>query len=837
MKGNCGTEGYSQETAVISFTTDIPCPAPTGLTASNPKSNSFDLQWTNGGAEDWVLAYKVDGAADFTELDLNVSDVTEEAGTISYTLSGLDPETDYIVKVRDNCEASYAGDGMSEWTAEVPYSTIAACSAMNPVVSDITHHAATVNWEGESASGFTVNYRVAAGDNALFEEGFENGLGSWTFTSMNAVNGIGGSGTNPAGIQSAAAHSNSYGFRLSSYSSKSSGETYDQYLVSPELTVTGTLKFYAKKYSNTSADNLYVGYSTTTSDLDAFTWDVEALDLTGSWKEFTHALPTDVKYFAFHYFGDCAYYVSVDDIAITVPTSAGAWQSQAATGNTADLTGLTAGTKYDVKVVPNCDETLESATVQFTTISDNVKHFLTAGNWNDAANWLDEEMPSIDDEAVLFANANIFGDASAKKITFSGSPTPVLTIENGGTLQTDNTVTATVKKHIVGYGAGNEENKANYYLIANPLNSTVYTSSFATVGLTVGNFDLYSWSYNPLDELEWRNFKVSSFYMYTKTGYLYAHETDTDLAFTGTVAANNTDQTTNLNFATSGTYDFNGWNLVGNPFTCNAFITLNAGDGNPAMAYYRMNSTGTAIEASTDAIKPMEGIFVKATATSQTVKFSRTAPVTDFGNGQLNINVAQVVNSRDAIAETDNAIIRFDGGNTLEKFVFREGRAKLYIPQDETEYAVVASDGQGMMPLNFKVEKTGNYTVSFNGNNVEFSYLHLIDNFTGEDIDLLIEPSYTFMASVRDRENRFIIKFNTIDSNIDSTSDIFAYQNGDEIIVSGEGELQVYDIMGRFVMSSRVNGTERFNASSLSNAVYIFRLVGNEVKTQKIVVK
>ena len=834
VKGNCGSEGYSQETAVIKFTTDIACPAPTGLTASNPTSTSFDLQWTNGGAEDWVLAYKVDGAADFTELDLNVSDVTEEAGTISYTLSGLDPETDYIVKVRDNCEASYAGDGMSEWTAEVPYSTIAACSAMNPVVSDITHHNATVTWEGESASGFTVNYRVAAGEDALFEEGFENGLGSWTFTSMNVVNGIGGTGDYPAGILSAAAHSDSYGFRLSSYTKKSDGETYDQYLVSPELTVTGTLKFYAKKYSNTSADNLYVGYSTTTSDLDAFTWDVEALTLTGSWNEFTHALPTDVKYFAFHYFGDYAYYVCVDDIAITVPTSAGEWQTKAATGTTADLTGLTAGTKYDLKVVPNCDETLESATVQFTTISNNVKHFLTAGNWNDAANWLDGEMPSIDDEAVLFANANIFGDASAKKITFSGSSTPVLTIENGGTLQTNNNVTATVKKHIDGYGSEHTGEVIGYYLIANPLSSTVYYSNFGPTGLLTGNYDLYSWSYTASDGKEWRNYKASSFSLSTQTGYLYANESDVDLTFTGTVMANNTDVTKNLNYSSTGTYAFNGWNLVGNPFACNAY-TKDATDN--VAAFYRMNEAGNGFVAATGAIKPMEGIFVQATATSQSFKFTRTEPAAVFGNGQLSINLVQVVTNRDERQTTDNAIIRFDEGNDLEKFMFSDDNVKLYIPQDGIEYAVVKANNQGTIPVNLKVTKTGNYTISFSNENMNFAYLHLIDSFTGEDIDLLIDDSYTFMASVRDRENRFILVFNAFDDNIDSASDIFAYQNGDEIIVSGEGELQVYDVMGRYVATYNVNGSMRISASQFENAMYIFRLVGNGIKTQKIVVR
>ena len=79
--------------------------------------------------------------------------------------------------------------------------------------------------------------------------------------------------------------------------------------------------------------------------------------------------------------------------------------------------------------------------------------------------------------------------------------------------------------------------------------------------------------------------------------------------------------------------------------------------------------------------------------------------------------------------------------------------------------------------------------------------------------------------------------FKAIDNNYDPTSDIFVYQNGDELIVNGEGTLQVFDVMGRFVASYEVYGNKRINASQFSNAVYIFRMVGETVKTQKIVVR
>ena len=72
--------------------------------------------------------------------------------------------------------------------------------------------------------------------------------------------------------------------------------------------------------------------------------------------------------------------------------------------------------------------------------------------------------------------------------------------------------------------------------------------------------------------------------------------------------------------------------------------------------------------------------------------------------------------------------------------------------------------------------------------------------------------------------------FRSIDDN--TTSDIFAYQSGNDIVVTGEGELQVFDVMGRIVMKKHVNGVENINMKS--QGVYIMRL--NE-KTQKIVVR
>ena len=105
----------------------------------------------------------------------------------------------------------------------------------------------------------------------------------------------------------------------------------------------------------------------------------------------------------------------------------------------------------------------------------------------------------------------------------------------------------------------------------------------------------------------------------------------------------------------------------------------------------------------------------------------------------------------------------------------------------------------------------------------------VIDKVKDEIIDLSADNEYTFMGSPVDRRDRFMLVFGTATG---SGSDIFAYQDGTDIIVSGVGELQVFDVMGRMVMTKYVNGVETISAPT--TGVYIFKLNG---MTQKIVVR
>ena len=184
----------------------------------------------------------------------------------------------------------------------------------------------------------------------------------------------------------------------------------------------------------------------------------------------------------------------------------------------------------------------------------------------------------------------------------------------------------------------------------------------------------------------------------------------------------------------------------------------------------------------------------------------------------------------------DRAIVRLDGGRQLPKLQFRQGSTKVYIPVDGQDYAIVSCEEMGAMPVSFKAEENGSYTLSLNSENVSFAYLHLIDNLTGKDVDLLQTPSYSFEAKTTDYANRFKLVFATGDN---SNDDNFAFFSNGSFVINNDGAatLQVIDVTGRILSSESINGCTNVNVNA-APGVYMLRLInGNNVKVQKVVVK
>ncbi len=372
-------------------------------------------------------------------------------------------------------------------------------------------------------------------------------------------------------------------------------------------------------------------------------------------------------------------------------------------------------------------------------------------------------------------------------------------------------------KDIIGYTANAKD---RYYLIASPIG----TVSPEQVGeMLDNNYDLYYFEQNPGDNLEWRNYDADNgnnhFDLMYGKGYLYANSQDVTLNFIGApyhddgvVTLRKTD---NVRFA--------GWNLVGNPFAQTAYITR---------PFYTMNEFGTEIIAgSGNSVNAMEGIFVIAESDGETMTFSTIRPNAK-ADGQIVVNVSQ------GTTTLDRAIVRIGEGNFLPKFMLNKSNTKIYINQEDGEYAVVRAANAEVIPVSFEAAYNGMYSINVNVEDSEVSYLHLIDCKTGVDIDLIQTPNYSFESTKDDNASRFKLVFVTTCEGEDGDN-AFAFFTNDNWIISNDGEavLQVIDINGRILSSEEIHGSTSKHIDA-APGVYMLRLVkGDDVKMQKIVVR
>ena len=314
-------------------------------------------------------------------------------------------------------------------------------------------------------------------------------------------------------------------------------------------------------------------------------------------------------------------------------------------------------------------------------------------------------------------------------------------------------------------------------------------------------------------------------------GYLYRNNNDMSLEFYGTMNVGDVDCAVTY---TSSAAPLSGFNLIGNPYT-EAITILNTTlldqSGTPLAnnkqlsGFYILNggSAWTAkIEDPTETFALAEGFLVQVPSDAKKVRLSKT-PRTP-SKAEKKLIMFSVSNNK----YEDNAYVVLGdclGLNKIEHI--NVDIPMIYIRQNDEDYAIAAIENDiKSVNLNFKAKTTGSYTLKVKPEG-DFKYVHLIDKLAGKDIDLLNEQEYQFIGSPVDNADRFIVRLGNVDD------DAFAYINGDNIIVNGNGELQVFDIAGRMVITQHVSGMETIRKPS-RNGVYVLRLEG---KTQKIVVR
>ena len=582
----------------------------------------------------WIAFHDVN----YDAYEVWIDDVTIDAGaagevewiavegtvTSPYTLEGLNDVTPYIVKVRAICGGE---DGESGWSYTT-FTTHGICDApSNLIVTDIYKDGATFNWTGLQ-DNYKLQYRTAAyfdDSNPEFFEDFEEGIPD-TWTTIDADE----DGNNWFALDDLMdiysyyttipdwAHNSSNAAMSPSYANGAGAFNSDHWLITPQIELGGTLRFYARSMDATYKDSYEVLLSTTTADITEFTetLQVMAAASANSWDEVLidlSAYADQPGYIAIHHVSENMYFLVIDDFGIypsEADVPAGEWvELPNQVTSPYPITGLAQATSYEWQV-RGLNRPCPGGTTEWSDIASFISHdgiiFTTEGDWNVAGNWYLNEVPAEDKDVCIEAPATIPAgyDAVVGTVTFMEGGS--ITIADGGQLHHDtDSLMVTMEKNITAYT--DAEGKDNYYLLAVPF----MEGALVPEGMTAAtDYDFYMYD-NSKTQQEWRNNReeaIDTLKMFK--GYLYANPADIQFSWSGSTYPTYGVAYTVAYDATETDDDILGWRLLGNPLTCNAYIYDS--NWNPINVMY-YDENGDMQTFVTGPVPPMQGFFVKIT--------------------------------------------------------------------------------------------------------------------------------------------------------------------------------------------------------------------------------
>ena len=361
------------------------CPAPTGLALSGITTQAVTATWNAAAGDEFDYAIVSGANVNPATVTTYEGSITASGSTCSKTWSNLSSDSDYTVVIRKVC-------GNNDYSQPVSLSFTTEASncpkPTNVTVSNLAASHATVSWTSE-AGNYTVKYSTATVSGTtldpVFEDGFENGLDSWTTYAM----GYDNSSYNwqQYDLYTAAVepynHSGSYVAMSRSWVSGSGDQSVDNWLVTPQMTLGDVVKFWVscnEDFRDSYAVYVSTGSNVVTSStsIGDFVLVKSYAEATGTWTE----IPIDISAYAgqqgyiairhTNYGGDK---LNVDDFGVynTINTySYGGWTtvSPNPTTESCQITGLSAETLYAVQVQANCggsDGSSAWSTIYFTT--------------------------------------------------------------------------------------------------------------------------------------------------------------------------------------------------------------------------------------------------------------------------------------------------------------------------------------------------------------------------------------------------------------------------------------------------------------------------------------
>ena len=310
-----------------------------------------------------------------------------------------------------------------------------------------------------------------------------------------------------------------------------------------------------------------------------------------------------------------------------------------------------------------------------------------------------------------------------------------------------------------------------------------------------------------------------------------------------------------------------GYNLLGNPYQAyldfERFANANAAlwngdtpsyyildeDSKDYVAYASQGSTNPARPE--QFIHPHQGFMVLLNSgDGGTAQFTPDMRNIDATTGYRDARPAFPLVNLSATEQNGNRTMvtvelgRPDKGGAAVLKDMHVSRGKLYCRYEGDDYEIAFTrPGLTEAAIRFETLEDAEYTMTWDTQNGEFTYLHLVDNLTGADVDCLAESEYRFTSRTSDYKSRFRLVFGYTGIDEPETPEDgqsqFAFMMGGQLVVNGEGTLQMFDISGRQVMSADTHGTQTtLGLPRLAAGVYTMRLTtAGSSKVQKIVIR
>ena len=318
---------------------------------------------------------------------------------------------------------------------------------------------------------------------------------------------------------------------------------------------------------------------------------------------------------------------------------------------------------------------------------------------------------------------------------------------------------------------------------------------------------------------------------------------------------------TDINY-TGYEYALKGVNLIGNPYqsyldfsefnttnSINTYFILDA-DQHGYVSY----TVGQSDPVAPAKLHPHQGFFVRVSS-SRNLQFTPSMRATTGDNFRSDTPHYPLVNlvCTDSQGRNDFATVELDrpeagGGEKVSGL--HAGDASIWLHLDDLEWQTAFTlPGVHEVPVRFRAYNDGMFTLGWETKNSNFSYMHLIDNLTGMDIDCLNASEYHFEGKTTDYWSRFrlVFEYTDVEENEEdgpsTGSGTFAFFMGDELVVNAPSTgsaalLQLFDINGHCVFSTELYDTQSVvSPPKVAPGIYILRLTSNQVtRTQKMVI-